>query len=549
MKLIATYARVSTLNQEKQKTIQNQLTAFAEYAQKNNCKIVKQYQDDGWSGSILARPGLDQLRNDAKKGIWEGVLSYDPDRIARRFAYQQLVMDELAEAKIEAMFITIETPKNAEEDMVYGVRGLFAQYERMRITERFRLGKVRKVTEGHILTSQASYGHRYILNVVSSGRIIEHGRYEIVPEEAKVLNDIFNWIDREQLTLRQVVIRLHELGIKPRKSAREVWTTGTLSTLIRNKALIGEAHWGKSYACVPTNPQNKEKYKKTKKTSRRDKPEDEWVANKIPVPQIIDRELFERVQAKLKANFALVQRNKKNEYLLAGKIHCICGKRRAGEGPMHGKHLYYRCNDRVDSFPLPRTCMERGINARIADKLVWQRFVDFVSSPEELLEQINLWVKRRQNRVDPLVENVDALKSELQKLKKQEDRLVKAYAIEAFTIDQLKEYTEPIKKRTLEIENLIQVAEQNANSIETIRTPNREEINKFAVMASKLVQNLNFEQKRAIMTSVIEKLVGTQKQLQMSGYVPLTLDYNYYVKFKTERGNRGSAQCGQIHII
>src|SRR3990167_11081529 len=123
-----------------------------------------------------------------------------------------------------------------------------------------------------------------------------HGYYEINPEEARVAKMIFNWIADEVLTIRAVVRRLQELDIKPRKSKRGVWNTSTLSTMLRNKAYIGEAHWGSSYAVVPENPTSKEKYRKMKKSSRRTKPEDEWIASKIPVPAIIDTELLVRTR-------------------------------------------------------------------------------------------------------------------------------------------------------------------------------------------------------------------------------------------------------------
>src|SRR3989344_9161272 len=136
-KLIAIYARVSTSRQENEGTIETQLSVLREYAQKNSLIIVKEYLDDGWSGDILARPSLDELRQDAKAKLWEAVLFYDPDRLARRYSYQELVMDELRDAGIEVMFVTIAAPKNGEEKILHGVRGLFAEYERTKTAERF----------------------------------------------------------------------------------------------------------------------------------------------------------------------------------------------------------------------------------------------------------------------------------------------------------------------------------------------------------------------------------------------------------------------------
>jgi len=286
-KLVAIYGRVSTSNQENEGTIESQLLAVREFAKRNGYVVVREYLDEGWSGDTLIRPALDQLRMEAKQKIWEGVLIYDPDRLARRYSYQELVMDELREARIEVIFVTTPAPKNPEEKVMYGMRGIFSEWERMKITERFRLGKVRKVKEGHILVSEPLYGYKYI---PKNGE--KQGYYEINSEEAKIVKMMFDWVGNEGLTLRAVVRRLQELGIKPRKSKRGVWNTSTLTTLFRNRAYIGEARWGSSYAVVPENPINKEKYRKMKKSSRRNKPEEEWIASKIPVPVIINRELF-----------------------------------------------------------------------------------------------------------------------------------------------------------------------------------------------------------------------------------------------------------------
>ena len=325
--LIAVYARVSTARQEEEGTIETQLSAVREFAEKNSYTIVKEYIDNGWSGDMLARPQLDQLRQDAKGKIWEAVLIYDPDRLARRYSYQELVMDELREAGIEVLFVTTPSPKSGEEKILHGVKGLFAEYERAKITERFRLGKMRKVKEGHILVSEAPYGLTYVPKKDGV-----HGCYEINEAEIRNLKKIFSLVD-EGLTLRGVVKKLQELAIKPRKSKRGVWSTSTLTHLLRNRTYIGEAHYGKSYAVVPENPISTEKYRKMRKTSRKIRPDGEWIT--IAVPTVLDRNLFMRVQERLRTNFELSQRNRKNDYLLAGRTWCVCGTRRTGEGPQH----------------------------------------------------------------------------------------------------------------------------------------------------------------------------------------------------------------------
>ena len=275
---VASYLRVSTSAQEVQETIGTQRMAVKDYADKNGLDVIKEYEyaDDGWSGDTLTRPRLDQLREDAGAKMWNTVLIYDPDRLARRYSYQELVMDELREAGIEVIFTTVSTPKNMEDKILYGVRGLFAEYERMKIGERFRLGKLRKVREGHILTTGPLYGYTYTRTNKDTK---EHGYYTVNEVEANVIRDICKWIDVDNMTLRKVVKRLQEDGIKPRKNINGVWNTSTLSTLLRHKALIGEAHYGASYAIVPLRPFKNEKYKQEAQCHKMAKQKTEMIAD------------------------------------------------------------------------------------------------------------------------------------------------------------------------------------------------------------------------------------------------------------------------------
>ena len=448
VKMIAIYARVSTARQEEEKTIETQLAAVRKFADENGYTIVKEYIDDGWSGDMLARPQLDQLRQDVKNKIWEAVLIYDPDRLARRYSYQELVMDELREAGIEILFVTTPAPKNGEEQILHGVKGLFAEYERVKIAERFRLGKMRKVNEGHLLVSEAPYGYIYI---PKEGK--RHGYYEVNEAEARLVKQIFSWIADEKITMRAIIRRLQELNIKPRKSKRGVWSTSTLTTLLRNQTYIGMAHYGASYAVVPENPYKHERYKKIKKTSRRSKPEDEWI--KIPTPAIISENLFNRTQEQLKKNFAMSSRNRKNDYLLSGLIRHACGSTMAGEGPNGGRNLYYRCTDRVRSFPLPPKCTGGPVNARIADQLVWGKLENLLRSPKLLLGEALRWKAEHKDAARDEVGDIKHLETELEKLKLEGDRYTRAYGAGVISMEQLKEYTNGVNERATPLKKQI----------------------------------------------------------------------------------------------
>ena len=542
-KIISIYGRVSTSNQEEEETIKTQLSAVYEFAEKNSYTVVQEYLDEGWSGDILARPALDQLRQDARNKKWEAVLIYDPDRLARRYSYQELIMDELKEAGIEVIFVTISAPKNTEDKILHGVRGLFAEYERAKITERFRLGKIRKVKEGHILTTEGPYGYNYIRGDREKK---VHGHYEINGDEAKVVGMIFSWIGDDELSIREVVRQLHKIGIVPRKSKRGVWNTSTLNNMLKNKTYIGEGHWGSSYAVVPKRPIKIEKYKKMRKSSRRNKPEEEWIASKIPVPPIIDRDLFERVRAQLKKNAATCPRNRKYEYLLSGRIFCDCGRTRSGAGPQKGKHLYYRCNDRIYCFPLPRTCKDKGINARTADEMVWNKIAELMSSPELMLSQVKRWADARQTKVKSSVGDAEAIKKEITKMENQEERFNKAYGAGLFTLAKLKDYTAPIRERVAALQTQLAIAQREENQINSSVLPNKMEMLTFAKLATKHLKELNFETKRGIITQILTKVIGSQEKLHVYGQLPIAPSD---VAFKTKYRNCGTSECRQIDSV
>jgi site-specific DNA recombinase len=520
-KLIAIYGRVSTARQEEDGTIETQLSAVRQEARERGYTIVREYIDDGWSGDNLERPGLDALRQDAKGKTWEAVLIYDPDRLARRYSYQELVMDELREAGIELMFVTIATPKNSEEKILHGVRGLFAEYERAKIAERFRLGKLRKINEGHILVSQPLYGYNYIPKQGD-----RHGYYEINPEEARVVRMIFGWVADEGFTIRQVVRRLQDLGIRPRKSKRGVWNPSTLTTLLRNRAYIGEAHWRSTIAVVPQKPISREKYRRMKKSSRKPRPREEWLT--VPVPPILDKALFDKARERIEAHAVLSRRNRKYQYLLSGRIRCVCGQKRSGAARQRGKYLYYDCTDKILSFPLPRTCQEKPINARVADELVWQRIKGLMSSRECLTKQARRWVNARQGKTRDAASDLSELERRIKELRRQEDRYNRAYGAGLYTMEQLKEYVLPIRDQIAALDLHIAKAKTGAQGVEIAALPDDRAIEAYAEKARAALRDLSFEQKRSIVLNAVESITAAQKRLEVRGYIPISTDHGAF---------------------
>ena len=537
--LVAIYARVSTQRQENEETIETQIMAIKDFCVKNGHTIVKEYRDDGWSGMILARPALDELRMDTKKKLWEAVVIYDPDRLARKYSYQELIGDELTETGIKVLYVTTPPLRDEGDKLLYGVKGLFAEYERAKITERFRLGKLRKAREGNVVTSQGPYGYIYV-----KGDDKNDGHYLVNPDEVDVARQIFEWVGYEGLTIRKVVKRLQERQIRPRKSARGVWNTSTITTMLRNETYIGKAHFNKSYAVVPKNPIKTEKYKRISKTSRKCRDRKDWIV--ISVPAIIDEELFGLVRKRLRDNYELCKRNRKNEYLLAGKIYCVCGRKRCGEGPQRGKHLYYRCNDRSYAFPLPSKCKEKGINARIADKLVWRKIGKLMTNRDLMKRQVSRWGQVRRKEVDVYGGKIERLSEELGKLEKEEQRYIKAYGSEMISLGQLEEVARDLRVKKESMKQQIALAERETAK-EQINIPTESEIDRFCDEAVKTLPTLSFESRYSIVHSVTGKITGTQSELRVDGYIPIG-GLNH-VKFKTISRDSRFAERREKHLV
>lgn len=197
---------------------------------------------------------------------------------------------------------------------------------------------------------------------------------------------------------------------------------------------------------------------------------------------------------------------------------------RAGEGYYNKPNLYYRCSDRVLSFPLPPKCEERGINARVADELVWKKIAGLMSSPKLLAAQINRWFRNRQTKAGSALVDAEALKKEVAKLKEQIKWYNKGYGAGVFTLEQLKDYTDPLREKIGQLERQITNASSESGQ-KRLEMPGETEMKAFAEKAKEKLQNLKFEIKRAIILNTVEKVIGTQSQLQVIGYIPLNVQF------------------------
>src|SRR3954454_10718155 len=243
---VAIYARVSGEQQAKEDTISSQIEAVTRRIATDalECDPELRFVDDGYSGSILARPGLERLRDQAAAGAIDRLYVLDPDRFSRKYAYQVLMLEELTRCGVEVVSLCNPPGRGPEEDLLRQVQGMIAEYERAKILERCRRGKQYAARHGSVnVLSGAPYGYRYVGRHEGGGV----ARYQVVAEEARVVRQIFEWVGQERCSIGEVCRRLQRDGV-PTRTGKSAWDRSTIWSYLKNPAYKGTAGFGKTRA-------------------------------------------------------------------------------------------------------------------------------------------------------------------------------------------------------------------------------------------------------------------------------------------------------------
>jgi len=232
-KLAAIYARVSSDRQKEEKTIGSQTSLLREHAQ-GQAYVVPEtwvFEDEGYSGASLARPGLERLRDLVCEGQVQVVLVYSPDRLSRKYAYQVLLLEEFARQGVETVFLQGVNAQTPEERLLVQFPGMIAEYERAQIAERSRRGKRYRAKTGLVnVLSGAPYGYRYLKRTDSS-----HACYVIEESQAEVVRQVYQWYTQESLSIGAITRRLNEQKVATR-TGKLRWERSVLWAMLRNPA-------------------------------------------------------------------------------------------------------------------------------------------------------------------------------------------------------------------------------------------------------------------------------------------------------------------------
>jgi len=544
MQRAAFYARVSSARQEQEQTIGSQIAALESAAQVAGLTVPQEhrYIDDGFSGSRLDRPGLDALRDAAADGSLDVAFIHCPDRLARNFVHQQVVLEELEKRGVEVRFVEHPIGERAEDRLLVQMQGVIAEYERAKILERTRRGKVHKVRNRQMLPfSSAPYGY-----AIERTPETPHGVVVIDEVQAEHVRAIYRWLREEDLSVRQIAIRLNTLGVPAAR--KRFWVQSSVLHILNNPAYTGRAYFGKTEPAEPKKPMRPGGYRKALKSSRVHRPRSQWI--EVPIPAIIDVKVQEEAQSCLRRHVLFSSRNVQREYLLRAMVTCgSCGLRMEASykrftGRYNYEYLWYACRGRLHAVDTGREtkCTAKRVRADELDAVVWQAIVSWLQSPEMLREEISSWRAARGSNSQLARERARVGATD-RHLGMQVDRLIDAYQRGVLKVDELK-----ARRERLEVArdvNRARERELRAQELSQGRVDRLgDDLNAFAATLRDGLEQLSFTDRERLTRLLVERVVLTGDRVTIEHAIPLSGRFSGLRP--SSRGRSGRRDCESL---
>jgi site-specific DNA recombinase len=440
MPTAAIYARVSSARQKEQQTIQSQTAALLAHAAKLGLDVPAEwvFEDDGCSGATLVRPALERLRDLVCQVPVEVVLCYAPDRLARRYAYQALLVEEFARAGTEVCFVNGPQGDRPEDALLVQFPGMIAEYEKAQIIERTRRGKAHRARQGSVnVLSGAPYGYRYV-------RKSDHAeaRYELVEPEASTVRELFGRYTQETCSIADLARWLSEEQI-PTRTGKDRWDRSTVWGMLRNPAYAGRAAFAKTMRTDQparlTRPARLQGRSISANPLIAHRPREDWV--QIAVPAIVSEETFQLAARRLADNQRFAARNTKVASLLQGLAACQgCGYAyyRTSTRTTNKKLYYYRCLGSDDyRDPGGRRCANLPVRADYLDQVVWQHVTRLLADPALVRGELDRRLAELR-AANPATATKARLEREQTRTATAISRLVEAYQEQLLSLDELR---------------------------------------------------------------------------------------------------------------
>ena len=446
----AIYARVSSAGQKKDQTIGSQTAALRAHAADNRLEVPEGwvFQDEGHSGATLVRPALERLRDLAAQGCVDVLLVYSPDRLARKFAYQALLAGEFARAGVRVEFVKNGPRGDSPEDqLLVQFQGMFAEYEKAQLMERYRRGKAYRAQAGSVnVLSGAPFGYRYIRKTPQAG-----AGYEIIEHEAVLVAGMFRRYADDGATIADLARWMAAAGAVTR-TGKHRWDRSVIWGMLRNPAYAGRAVFGKTQVIQEQPGLNRVARLQGRTTPRPartvDRPRQEWT--EITVPSLVDEDTFARVQQRLEDNKRFATRGSKVPSLLQGLAACAAcgyGYYRTSTRTARRKIYYYRCLGSDDyRYEGGRVCGNKPVRADYLDQVVWDHITGLLAGPALIRAEITKRLEQARTS-NPVTRQRTQIELALAKAGASITAMVEAFSEQLVTIDELRDRMPHLRAR------------------------------------------------------------------------------------------------------
>jgi site-specific DNA recombinase len=506
---VAIYARVSTSHQEKNNTIESQVESLKAYVNSQGYKINPEhiFIDNGVSGARLDRPALDRLRDQASWGEFESVVIASPDRLARQYPHQWLLQNEFKKYGCSIIFLANPYGNSSQGQLLAGMQGVIAEYERSQILERTRRGRLHKARKGeYIAWLNHTYGYRYRPKQRHLPPVVE-----IDVQQAAVIKDMFQWLITEQLSSRQIVKRLNQLKIPTCTQQNSMWQQSSVRSILTNHIYTGRGYYNKTKRSVVCKESMGLLQIHKEVEVKEPRPREQWVV--VSAPPIIDQETFEKAQEQLQRNSKKAFRSYKvtsGRYLLKSLVRCgNCGLRMSAHRQKSGGHeyLYYVCPGKVPlSMGRIERCPSKRLRANRLDEVVWESVQELIQKPQTIMKEYELWQKVKQDDGGAFTEQLQRIETQSKSLQRQEQRLIDAYQKEIITLEELSMRKALIQQRlkALTTQRNEVLSQQKASVKWNVLIEN---IETFRQLLSKNLYELSFPERQAVTQLLVEKVI------------------------------------------
>ena len=521
MPIAAIYGRVSTTDQKDNGTsLEDQKAGGLREAASLGATAPDEYTIlEDWSGTDLSRPGLLRLYHLAEAGLIDLVIILNLDRLYRPENDGDewqifLVMHRLENAGAKVIWTDPSVPSEEPLASLFTFLDSWRSgKERRAILERTRRGRLATARKGGLLGGFVPYGYEYVPRAGDTLAFLK-----ISEAQARIVRGMFRLLVEEKLSCRAIALRLTVQGI-PTPKGNKLWQPSVVNHMLKQELYYGNMYFNRREPVRPQKSREKIRVGKNPKSSRRLRPQDEWIS--ITVPAIIDRSDWERAQEQLQANSKLSPRNNtRHNYLLRGLVRCgVCSKAYSGvTNKARGReYQYYVCNQR---YPAPgeERCTSHHVPLALLEGAVWDTVAQGVQEPEKL--EMEYRSRQSTSEQDSFDQERKRLESELRRLDKAADRFLDLYGDAHFDREQLKNklYENSGQKRAIDeqLQALNRRKQEEAN-----RQRKWKDLQAFCDAVKSGLGNLAEDERQKLLRLLIERVTIKSNSIRIELAVPL----------------------------